>query len=180
MLYLFGLATIIIIIFIWCFFKGVIQPEQEYKKWRKEQRKYKVLIVGLVFSVSSYGQWVELAPTLTNGRLGIELQAGYRVGDFFTSVGYIAVINPSQPALFNLRTGAVLNKSGKNSYLFYAGAVKVLKSTDYKEQNYYTWQVGGQWHFFYYDRGTFYAAVNYSPKFLSYGIGMSFNLFKSQ
>ncbi len=63
-----------------------------------------------------------------------------------------------------------MNKNGNNKYLIYAGGVRVLKSTDYKEQNYYTWQVGGQWHFAYYDRGAFYVTGIYSPKFISYGI----------
>ncbi len=90
------------------------------------------------------------------------------------------MLNASQPALFNARTGVVLNKNGNNKYLIYAGGVRVLKSTDYKEQNYYTWQVGGQWHFAYYDRGTFYVTGIYSPKFISYGIGMSYNLFKDE
>jgi len=175
---IFGIGTIIITIFIWCFYKGVIQPQQEFKKYQQEKRKFKAFVVGLVLSVSSYGQFVELAPTLTNGRLGMELQGGVRVGDFFTSVGYVAMINASQPALFNARAGVVLNKNGNNKYLIYAGGVRVLKSTDYKEQNYYTWQVGGQWHFAYYDRGTFYVTGIYSPKFISYGIGMSYNLFK--
>ncbi len=135
---IFGIGTIIIVIFIWCFYKGVIQPEQEFKKHRQEKRKFKAFLVVLFVSISSYGQFVELAPTLTNGRLGMELQAGLRVGDFFTSVGYVAMINSSQPALFNARAGVVLNKNGNNKYLIYAGGVRVLKSTDYKEQNYYT------------------------------------------
>jgi hypothetical protein len=163
------------------FYKNVIIPEQDFKRYRREKRRYKalkILVVGLFLNFSSHGQFVELAPALTNGRLGMELQVGYRVGDFFTSVGYTAVLNASQPALFNLRTGAVLNKNGRNNYLIYAGAVRVLKSTDYKEKNYYTWQVGGQWHFCYYDKGTFYVTAIYSPKFISYGVGMSYNLFK--
>jgi hypothetical protein len=39
---IFGIGTIIIIIFIWCFYKGVIQPEQEFKKHRRNKHKYKI------------------------------------------------------------------------------------------------------------------------------------------
>jgi hypothetical protein len=136
------------------------------------------ILAALTITLSSQAQpWVQMSIGNTNEFFSHELQAGYRAAKTFVSVGYISLLNNSQPTLFNVRGGAILNER----WLVYAGAVRSIKSTERKHLNQSTWQAGVQYHFFFYDAGTFYvtaAFTNTTTARVSTGIGMSFNLFK--
>ena len=119
--------------------------------------------------------YTQLAPALTNQYLGADLQVGFRHNNTFTSIGYTAIINATQPALFNVRAGVIMNER----WLLYGGYVRNHMSNDYKERNFNTWQAGAQYHFLHYEKGTFYVITNYThPARVTVGIGISFNLFK--
>jgi hypothetical protein len=129
----------------------------------------------LLISASLQAQvYTSLSLATTNKYIGTELQAGYRLNKVFTSVGYVAMLSNTQPALFQARGGLVISDRA----LLYGGYVRVHKSNDYKNRNYNSWVIGGQYHFLHYDKGTFLISCSYSPKYLTLGIGMSYNLFK--
>lgn len=115
-----------------------------------------------------------LGPGITNKYLSIELQAGARVHNTTLSAGYIAMPDASQPALFNIRAGQTISNRGH----VYVGYVFIHKSNHYKYMNSKSWQVGGQYHFMHYDKGTFFVTASYSPGYPSAHVGMSYNLFK--
>lgn len=116
-----------------------------------------------------------LGPGITNKYLSVELQAGVRVHNYTLAAGYIAMPDASQPAIFNIRAGHTIT----NSAQLYIGYVFIHKSNHYKEMNSKSWQVGGQYHFMHYDKGTFFISASYSPKYPSAHVGMSYNLFKN-
>lgn len=119
--------------------------------------------------------YTQLSATLTNQYPGADLQAGYRYNNTFISIGYTAMLDATQPALFNVRAGAILNER----WLFYAGYVRNHMSNDYKQRNFHTWQIGAQYHFLHFNKGTFYIISNYTqPSRVTAGIGMSYNLFQ--
>ena len=137
----------------------------------------KLLLFALVAtSLTAQAQLnVTFAPAMTNKYLGGELQVGYRKNNTFISTGYIAMLHNSQPALFNVRGGVIV----KERALLYAGYVRHHKSNHDKWLNYDTWQLGGQYHFCFYDKGTFFITCTYTnPGFTTVGVGMSYNLFQ--
>jgi hypothetical protein len=106
---------------------------------------------------------------------GAELQAGLRVSDLFTSVGYIASFDQAFPELFNVRIGYMYDER----FIAYAGYVRVVESTVMKIQNSNAWQIGLQRNISYYDRGTMYASATYTHKqCISINFGFTFNLVK--
>lgn len=110
---------------------------------------------------------------ISNKYFSAELQTGYRYQQTTLSIGYIALPEQNQPALFNIRAGYVIAERVH----VYGGYVKVMYSLDDKSRNSNTWQVGTQYLFSHYDRGSFYAGVNYTGnKMLSAHLGMTFQL----
>ena len=130
----------------------------------------------LLFCLTSQGQhlYTSFGPGMTGKYLSGELQVGIRTNNVTLSAGYISMIDNSQPSLFNARAGYILG----NRLHLYAGYVWVHKSNENKEMNSKTWSIGGAYHFMHYDRGTFFVSGNYSPRFVTATVGMSFNLFK--
>lgn len=111
----------------------------------------------------------------SNKYFSAELQAGYRLGNYTASIGYIALPERTQPALFNVRTGYVIAERVH----VYGGYVRVMYNLDDKSRNSSTWQAGAQYLFCKYDRGSFYLGANYTGnKMISGHVGMSFNLVK--
>lgn len=119
-----------------------------------------------------HGAFTYAAAGVTNGFFSAELHAGYRYKQAAVTIGYLSIPNNTQPALFQARAGVLLG----NRWHVYGGAVRVVYNTDDKSRNYNTWTAGVQFHTLHYDRGTIYYHLNYSPGFISGGIGMSFNL----
>lgn len=126
------------------------------------------------FNASSQHLYTSFGPGMTGKYLSGELQAGIRVQNTTISAGYISMIDNSQPSLFNVRAGYII---GDHLHV-YGGYVFVHKSNENKEMNSKTWSVGAAYHFMHYDRGTFFVSANYSPRFTTATVGMSFNLFK--
>lgn len=112
---------------------------------------------------------------ISNKYFSAELQAGYRYQQTTVSLGYIALPERTQPALFNVRAGYVIAERVH----VYGSYVKVMYSLDDKSRNSNTWQAGAQYLFSHYDRGSFYVGANYTGnKMLSAHIGMTFQLSK--
>ena len=124
----------------------------------------------------AYGQLVVSGGAgITNKYFSAELQAGWRFANSTLTAGYIALPDNSQPALFNIRAGQVIN----NTVHVYAGYVRVMRSSDNKEMNSNTWQVGAQYLFCRYKNGCFYAGGTYTGNgMVSAHIGMAMNLSK--
>ena len=143
----------------------------------KNAKQYAIVIIIALYCMLSKNataqMFCEIGPGVTNGYFSGELQAGYRYGNTIATVGYIAIPNNTQPVLFNVRGGMIL----KERLLMYAGYVRVMQSSDMKQLNYNTWQVGAQYHMLHFDRGTFYIGSTYSgDKRISAHIGMTYNL----
>lgn len=129
----------------------------------------------LLSSVQTKSQlFTSLGAGVTNQYLSVELQAGARVHNTTVAVGYIAMPDASQPALFNIRAGQTISNRGH----VYVGYVFIHKSNHYRYMNSKSWQVGGQYHFMHYDKGTFFVSASYTPGYPSAIVGMSYNLFK--
>lgn len=112
---------------------------------------------------------------VSNKYFSAELQAGYRYQQSTLSIGYIALPERTQPALFIVRAGYVIAECVH----VYGGYVKVMYSLDDKSRNSNTWQAGVQYLFSHYDCGSFYVGANYTGnKMLSAHIGMTFQLSK--
>lgn len=107
-----------------------------------------------------------------------ELHAGAVYNNRTVSVGYNVMPHAAAPALFQTRVGYVI----ANRVHVYAGAVRVMYSTDDKQRNYNTYNVGATVHITkkYYQNGGFFITANYSPRFVNVGVGMSFNLVKTE
>lgn len=135
-----------------------------------------LIIMFLIAALSGKAQpFVFGGAGMTNKYFSAELQAGYNVRNATISIGYIALPDNGQPALFNIRTGYVL----ANKLHVYGGYVRVLQSSDDKSRNSNTWQAGAQYLFCKYDRGSFYVAANYTGnKMISCHVGMTYNLVK--
>ena len=112
------------------------------------------------------------AAGMTNRYFSADVHAGARVNHLVFTAGYLALPHNTQPALFQLRAGTIIGYR----WHVYAGAVRVMYSSDDKKRNYNTYSVGVQYHTLHYDRGTVFYHANYSPGFVSAGVGMSFNL----
>lgn len=142
-------------------------------------RKYIVLafiLMTLIALKSDAQVFVFGGAGVSNKYFSAELQAGYRYQNYTASIGYIALPERTQPALFNVRAGYVIAERVH----VYAGYVKVMYSLDDKSRNSNTWQVGTQYLFSHYDRGSFYIGANYTGnKMLSAHVGMTFNLVKT-
>lgn len=112
------------------------------------------------------------AAGITNGFFSADVHAGARINKLVLTAGYLAIPNNTQPALFQLRAGTIIGYR----WHVYAGVVRVMYSTDDKKRNYNTYSVGIQYHTLHYDRGSVFYHANYSPGFVSAGVGMCFNL----
>lgn len=134
-----------------------------------------IAVICLMFAASKgFSQtWVQGGAGMTNKYFSADLQVGYRLQNFTASAGYIALPKNDQPALFNLRAGYVVAER----LHAYAGYVRVMQSSDDKSLNSNSWQVGAQYLFAHYDRGTFYVAANYTGNgMVSAHVGMTWNL----
>jgi hypothetical protein len=134
------------------------------------------LVIFLLIGMTGKAQVVvQGGAGITNKYFSAELQAGYRFQNTIPTIGYIALPDRSQPALFNIRINQVINER----FVVYGGYVREHMSNEYKERNYNRWQVGGQLHFCKYDRGSFYTGATYtSGGFVSVHVGMGFNMVK--
>jgi hypothetical protein len=112
------------------------------------------------------------AAGITNGFFSADVHAGARINKLVLTAGYLAMPNNTQPVLFQIRAGITIS----NRWHVYAGAARVSYSSDDKTSNYNTYSVGVQYHTLHYDRGSIFYHANYSPGFISAGVGMSFNL----
>jgi hypothetical protein len=137
-------------------------------------RQFFILQLILMCSTAAAQPFVTGAPAVMNTNLGMDLHAGVRLGKVYASAGYTAVIHPGQPALFQGRAGYVIN----DRFVIFSGATHVLHSVDYKSRNYWTWTAGGQYHFAYYERTTFFINASYTPGYPVIGAGMSYNLYR--
>lgn len=137
------------------------------------KRSFIILLFSLICSAANSQRiWATLAPVITNRYPGSDLQAGFAYRNAYISGGYILMIDASQPILFNIRGGyLVTDKLG-----LHAGYVRVTKSVYDIHLNYNTWQAGFSYHFWYYDKTTFFITASYSPKYITGGVGMSYNL----
>lgn len=136
-----------------------------------------LLLLFFMTAATVYSQpWVQGSAGMTNRYFSGELQAGIRFGAFAASAGYNSLqFDSDQPVLLSARAGVLLDER----WFLFAGYVRVLQSSDNKELNSNSWQVGGQYHFGFYDRGSFYVTSFYTwPDYVSAGVGMTFNLFK--
>lgn len=134
-----------------------------------------LLFVCMLFCTAAQAQlFVQGAAGMTNKFFSAELQAGYRVKQVLFSAGYTSIQFVSdQPVLLNVRTGVLLRHT-----VVYGGYVKSMRSTDAKNLNRNTFQVGMQQHFCFYDKGNFYLTAGYTyPNYVSAGVGMTYNLF---
>lgn len=118
------------------------------------------------------GAFVYAAAGMTNGFFSGEMHMGYHRNKVVLSAGYVAIPNNTQPVLFQIRAGYVIG----NRWQVYAGPVRIIYDVDDKSRNSNTFTVGVQYHTLHYDRGSIYYHANYSPGFISAGVGMSFNL----
>lgn len=136
----------------------------------------KLIIPLLLLSVCTHAQrlYTTFGPGITNRYLSGELTVGATMKNVTASAGYIAMIDNSQPVLFNARIGYTIT----HRLHVYAGRVWHHKSNHYKNWNYKTWSIGAAYHFLHYDSGTFFVSGNYMPNFTTVSIGMSANLFK--
>lgn len=128
------------------------------------------------YEFSNKGVFVNANAGITKQKFAHELHAGYQRNYFTASIGYNSIPDAAHPVMFQLRVGYVI---AKRVHL-YAGPVNVVYSLDDKSRNYYTYHVGAQLHGMHYDRGTIYITASYTPGFVSAGVGMSFNLIKSE
>jgi hypothetical protein len=133
-----------------------------------------ILLIAII-SAAKAQVFAELGAGMTNKYFSAELQAGYRYHNLIASAGFISIPNNTQPVLFNLRGGVLLNERA----MIYAGYVRNQMSTDFKWLNKNGWQVGAQYHMCHFDKGTVYIRANYtSGDYFSGHIGMSYNLSK--
>lgn len=109
---------------------------------------------------------------ITNTFFSAELNAGIRKANTAAVFGFTTIPENSQPVLFQAKAGYIINEQ----WFLYAGCEKVMYSTVQKKSNYNSFVVGVQFHNFHFDRGTIYYHAQYSPGFVSAGIGMSFNM----
>jgi hypothetical protein len=135
------------------------------------------LIAILILStlISNAQVFFEGGGGLTNLYPSAELQAGYRVKNIVSSVGYIVVVDSGEPSMFNLRTGYFF----REQLYVYGGFVHVNYKQYDPRENWNTGQIGMQYHFGHGIKGTYYVGSTYSfNKSLSFTLGMSFNLSK--
>lgn len=134
------------------------------------------ILLFILISLTGKSQvFAEMGAGMTNKYFSAELQAGYRYSNVFASAGFITIPNNTQPVLFNIRAGLFLQERA----MIYAGYVRNQMSTDFKWLNKNGWQVGAQYHFAHFDKGTVYIGANYtSGNYVSAMLGMSYNLSK--
>jgi len=102
----------------------------------------------------------------------VEVNAGFRYKYASLSIGHVAIKANDQPTMFNITAGYNIT----NSIRLSGGIVKLSYNYDDTRRNYYTYTAGAQYHFYHFDRGTFYGGLYYTPGFTSLLIGMSYNL----
>jgi len=189
-------AIIFIVLFIMAFlilffaYKALIKDEKTSYQQRKTMERYDgqlprtgkvnhyVLAFIIMMAVAHTGKsqpFAEFGAGMTNKYFNAELQAGYRFHNLITSVGFITIPDNSQPVLFNVRVGSMIQER----VMIYTGYVRNQMSTDVKSMNKHAWQIGAQYHMLHFDKGTVYAGANYtSGNYVSGTIGMSYNLSK--
>lgn len=118
------------------------------------------------------GVFTYAAAGTTAGFFNGEWFVGYRQHKTSISLGFNVIPNNTQPVLFQLRAGYNFLKH----FHVHASAVRVNYSLDDKTRNYNTYNAGLQYHFSFFDRGTIFTGINYTPGFTSLLIGMSYNL----
>ena len=138
------------------------------------RKQFTLIAIMMMVCISGMAQfWAELGAGSTNGFFQAELQGGYRSRNMTASVGYIALMNNTQPALFNVRVGYV----AAERLHVYGGYVRVNYSSDDKSRNFNSWQLGAQYLLAHYDRGTMYAGTSYTGNnMLSFNVGFTYNL----
>lgn len=134
-----------------------------------------LLICIMLVLVTNAQIFLEGGAGLTNLYPSYELQAGYRVKNIVSSVGYIAPIDGGQPTMFNLRTGYLFDEQ-----LYIYGSLVHLNYKQYDpRENWNTGQLGMQFHYGHGIKGTFYTGAAYTfNKTVTITFGMSFNLSK--
>lgn len=167
------LTMVLIIVFV---VGRNIAKKRAYKPRKSSHYILVFILMFLIGAISSKAQVILLGGAgMSNKYFSAELQAGYRFNNATLTAGYIALPEDNQPALFNVRAGYVIAERVH----VYGGYVKVMYSMDDKSRNSNTWQVGAQYLFCYYDRGSFYFGGNYTGnKMISAHVGMTFQLSK--
>lgn len=135
----------------------------------------KLTIALLLLCLSSSAQpFTTFGVGMTNNNFSAELQAGIQIKKVILSASYIAAPESTLPVLFNTRLGYLYNER----LLVYGGLVWLTYSSDDKKRNSKTYQLGAQYLFCFYDRGSFFAGANYTKGFVTGNLGMTFNLVK--
>lgn len=151
-------------------------PNNCIQRFGKIPKAAKMIVVFILISLTGKSQvFAELGAGMTNKYFSAELQAGYRYNNLIASAGFISIPNNSQPVLFNVRAGVMIQERA----MIYAGYVRNQMSTDFKWLNKNAWQVGAQYHMLHFDKGTVYIGANYtSGNYMSVMVGFSYNLSK--
>lgn len=112
----------------------------------------------------------------TNGFFSAEWITGYRHKKVSAGVGFNAIVNNTQPVLFQARIGYNVTEW---LHVFAAGT-RIMYSTDDKNRNYSRFTTGFQLHTMKFDRGSMFLTAHYTPGFIGGGVGMSYNLVKEK
>lgn len=110
----------------------------------------------------------------TNGFFAGEWITGYRVHKLSAGIGFNALMNSTQPVLFQTRVGCNVTE-----WLHvYVAATRIMHSSDDKSRNYNSYTTGLQLHAVKFDRGSMFFTAHYTPGYVGCGVGMSYNLVK--